>query len=220
MCHRDYPLFLLVSILYHTNGKKSIVKIHKVLAAKLCKVTTRPGAPDRNTGPRLVRWWSRWESNPFGHFSPDPLRSAYRLTERPLPHIENPRSVHPHFQGLCVVFGLLSYIPSARLTEQLAFPPLRLCGSAESDLITSVGLDFRPSLLHLYYTTKLVVCQGVLVFFFNFGRKNLNCGTLHTISPAHGVSPLDTYIISQNSPFVNRQNAQNFRVFNIYFCAK
>ena len=49
-----------------------------------------------------------------------------------------PRSVHTLFQGLSVVFGLLSYIPSARLTEQLAFPPLRLCESAESDLITSV----------------------------------------------------------------------------------
>ena len=49
-----------------------------------------------------------------------------------------PRSVHTHFQGLCVVFGLLISIPSARLTEQLAFPPLRLCESAESDLIASV----------------------------------------------------------------------------------
>ena len=46
-------------------------------------------------------------------------------------HPYYPRSVHPHFQGLCVVFGLLFYIPSARLTEQLAFPPLmalRVCG--------------------------------------------------------------------------------------------
>ena len=49
-----------------------------------------------------------------------------------------PRSVHTHFQGLCVVFGLLIYIPSARLTEQCCSHLLWLCESAESDLITSV----------------------------------------------------------------------------------
>ena len=49
-----------------------------------------------------------------------------------------PRSVHTHFQGLCVVFGLLISIPSARLTEQCCSHLLWLCESAESDLITSV----------------------------------------------------------------------------------
>ena len=83
----------------------------------------------------------------------------------------NPRSVHPHFQGLCVVFGLLSYIPSDRLTEHCCSHLLWLCGSAESDLITSVGWDFRPSLLHLYYTTLLVICQEVFEKFFKNFRK-------------------------------------------------
>ena len=89
-------------------------------------------------------------------------------------HLKNllyPRSVHTLFQGLSVVFGLLFYIPSGSLTEHLAFPPLMallLCGEWP---ITSVGRDFRPSLLHLYYTIKLAVCQGVLENFFNFFRR-------------------------------------------------
>ena len=86
-----------------------------------------------------------------------------------------PRSVHTHFQGLCVVFGLLISIPSARLTEQCCSHLLWLCESAESDLITSVGWDFRPSLLHLYYTTLLWICQEVfekkLQFFSIFSSK-------------------------------------------------
>ena len=42
----------------------------------------------------------------------------------------------------------------------LWFTPLRLCEYAESGLITSVGWDF-PSTLHIYYTTKLWICQEV-----------------------------------------------------------
>jgi hypothetical protein len=96
-----------------------------------------------------------------------------------------PRSVHPHFQGLCVVFGLLIYIPSARLTEQCCSHLLWLCESAESDLITSVGWGSRPSLLHLYYTTLLVVCQGVfqkfLKKFSNSFRARRPLPTVHSL---------------------------------------
>ena len=106
----------------------------------------------------LQKSWKNFGGRPGG-----PAR------HRPRPPLGDPRSVHTHFQGLCVVFGLLFYIPSARLTEQLVFPPLRLCESAESDLITSVcvkGKEFplsrflrtdfhsvlSASLLRVYYT--------------------------------------------------------------------
>lgn len=46
-----------------------------------------------------------------------------------------PRSVHTHFQGLCIVFGLLIYIAVGCLTEHLCSHLLWLCNSAESDLM-------------------------------------------------------------------------------------
>ena len=55
-----------------------------------------------------------------------------------------PRSVHPHFQGSCVVFALLICIARGRLTEQLAFTPVRLCDSAESGLTTSRQVGGEP----------------------------------------------------------------------------
>lgn len=80
---------------------------------------------------------------------------------------------------------------------------LWLCDSAESGLINSVGWDFRPSLLHLYYTTKLAVCQEVLEKFL----KNF-CGILRSTRTIFELtctvpSPLDTYIISQLAEKVN-----------------
>lgn len=45
------------------------------------------------------------------------------------------RSVHTHFQRLCVVFGLLIYIAIGCLTELCSSHQLWLCNSAESDLI-------------------------------------------------------------------------------------
>ena len=89
-----------------------------------------------------------------------------------------PRSVHAHFQGLCVVFGLLIYIPSARLTEQLAFPPLRLCESAESDPITSVGESFSPVGLLRLVRFPLQVAVGsshlllTLILYHNSQKKS------------------------------------------------
>ena len=99
-----------------------------------------------------------------------------------------PRSVHTHFQGLCAVFGLLIYIPSARLTEQCCSHLLWLCESAESDLITSVGWDFRPSLLHLDYTTLLWICQGVFEKFFKnlFEPCKVTSPLLHSASSTLG----------------------------------
>ena len=58
-------------------------------------------------------------------------------------HIQaKPRSVHPHFQGSCVVFALLISIPRGSLTDTCVSHLLWLCYSAESGLITSVGQDF------------------------------------------------------------------------------
>ena len=74
-------------------------------------------------------------------FEPTPVYTRVLTIYTNLPYY--PRSVHTHFQGLCVVFGLLISIPSARLTEQCCSHLLWLCESAESDLITSVvrGLE-------------------------------------------------------------------------------
>lgn len=141
---------------------------------------------------------------------------------RPRPSLGYPRSVHTHFQGLCVVFGLLSYIPSARLTEQLAFPPLRLCESAESDLITSVVrgepvavLGGAPSHTSGFPSYTYIIPQN-LRFVKGFGEnfsKNfpkvprIYCLIVSGVATRYAsrtyYSPLDTYIISQPTEKVN-----------------
>lgn len=113
-----------------------------------------------------------------------------------------PRSVHPHFQGLCVVFGLLISIPSARLTEQCCSHLLWLCESAESDLITSVCKrealqgDFSPlQVPFLPFKVGVVVIEVQFV-----------------------VLPSYTYIISQLCGFVKgylQSFSKNFQSFNL-----
>ena len=59
----------------------------------------------------------------------------------------------------------------------LWFTPLRLCEYAESGLITSVGWGF-PSTLHIYYTTKLWICQEVFEKICNFFQESSNHSTV------------------------------------------
>ena len=62
----------------------------------------------------------------------------------------NPRSIHTHFQGLCVVFALLISIPSGRLTEHCCSHLLWLCDTVESGLVPRFvcSQEIRESLLH------------------------------------------------------------------------
>ena len=77
-------------------------------------------------------------------------------------------------------------------------------------------------LLTLFIITHLVLfCQEGFWSFFSTCAPSLNCGTLPTISPAHGVSPLLTLcIIPQWCIDCNSQNAQNFRILSDEICAK
>ena len=78
-------------------------------------------------------------------------------------HSYCPRSVHTHFQGLWVVFGLLIYIPSARLTEHCCSHLLWLCESAESDLlprfVRGKPCKVTSPLLHSALTLLVTVVQ-------------------------------------------------------------
>lgn len=72
-----------------------------------------------------------------------------------------PRSVHTHFQGSCVVFGLLIYIAVGCLTEHLCSHLLWLCNSAESDLVKPLS-DFA----FLIYTYIISYLSAKVKFYF------------------------------------------------------
>lgn len=65
-------------------------------------------------------------------------------------HPYYPRSIHTHFQGLCVVFALLISIPSGRLTEHCCSHLLWLCDTVESGLLPRFvcSQEIRENLLH------------------------------------------------------------------------
>ena len=71
-----------------------------------------------------------------------------------------PRRVHTNFQGLLVVFTLLSYIARGRLTEHCCSHLFWLCDTARRGLIISLS--------YFYYTLFREDCQGVCKSFFNF----------------------------------------------------
>ena len=87
-------------------------------------------------------WWA------WGELNPPHLTFTHSRVFIPARPWKWPCSVHLHFQGLWSIFTLLIYIASGRLTEQLAFTPVRLCDSVESGLITSLwgrGGERKPS---------------------------------------------------------------------------
>lgn len=76
-----------------------------------------------------------------------------------------PRSIHTHFQGLCVVFALLISIPSGRLTEHCCSHLLWLCDTVESGLVPR----FVISLDYIYIIPQL--CGFVKGYLQSFSKK-------------------------------------------------
>ena len=137
---------------------------------------------------------------------PFPTNSPFPVAVLEVANHIVPRSVHPHFQGLCVVFALLISIPRGSLTDTCVSHLLWLCYSAESGLITSVckwGVESNyPQYLRLlsalwvrFLTYIYIIPQPLRFvntflksFWKNFLEKGVGLEPTHEGLVAHQVS--------------------------------
>ena len=127
---------------------------------------------------------------------------------------------------VCCLWSTVLYSerPSYR---HLCVSPLRLCGSAESDLFTSLGEGWSDcpvttilfgvgrlaflSLSHIYYTTFPLVCQEVFQKFLKNFFESCKCGLPVSVHP-----PTDnTVFIGSHPPWTTRPRLLTLLLYHI-----